>query len=819
MRFSMQTVLTAKMLFKALLLLGALVLAGCGGAEVEQNPPPPVQEDNTNYNGPAPQTADIQLFKLTLWDNIAGNNRCGACHVQGNTAPAFVRNDDINLAYAAAVPLVNLADPAQSALVSKIAGGHNCWLASDTACADTLTQWIRNWANSSEAESATVTLVAPPIREPGASKALPESPALFGNTVYPLLRQFCVNCHAPDAAQPQSPFFAGSDLSAAYDASRKLLNLDQPELSRFVARLGGEFHNCWSSCDSDAATMLAAIRQIADSVELTELDPALVPSKALRLGDGVVASSGGRFEANQIAFYQFKTGSGVIAYDTSGVEPAANLSLQGDISWVTGWGLQINSGRAQASTQNSAKLAQLISATGEMTVEAWVVPANVVQEGPAAIVSYAGSSAERNVTLGQTQYNYDFLLRRSGSDFAGMPAFSTPDADEVLQATLQHVVLTQDPVNGQRIYVNGNDTGVRSAADAIRNWDDTYALIIGNEANGNRQWQGSIRLLAIHNKALSAAQIRQNYEVGVGQKFYLLFSIGELIDLADSYIVFEVAQFDNYSYLFNAPYLVNLEGRALPQSLTISDMAIGINGKEALTGQAWLKQQFELASGTALDTGAVLSTQGTIIGAELGAASDEFFLSFGRIGERQNVRTGISVPVQSITASGSQSSDIGLKTFAEVHASMSALTGVAQQQAAVAQVYQTIQRQLPSADTVDTFVSAQQMAITQLAIAYCNAAIEDSAIRQNWFSGVDFNASPGVTYSMANRPAFIQPLLDRLIPLSPQSSVLRADAETELDALINRLSSCNGSCSSDRSRTIAKAACTAVLASAELLLQ
>ena len=29
--------------------LFTLLLAGCGGAEVEQNPPPPVQEDNTNY--------------------------------------------------------------------------------------------------------------------------------------------------------------------------------------------------------------------------------------------------------------------------------------------------------------------------------------------------------------------------------------------------------------------------------------------------------------------------------------------------------------------------------------------------------------------------------------------------------------------------------------------------------------------------------------------------------------------------------------------------------------------------------------------------
>ena len=99
------------------LLLVSVMLAGCGGAEVEQNPPPPVQEENSNYSGPAPQTDDIQLFKLTLWDNVALSSRCGACHVQGNTAPYFARNDDINLAYSAAQPLVNLADPARSLMV------------------------------------------------------------------------------------------------------------------------------------------------------------------------------------------------------------------------------------------------------------------------------------------------------------------------------------------------------------------------------------------------------------------------------------------------------------------------------------------------------------------------------------------------------------------------------------------------------------------------------------------------------------------------------------------------------------------------------
>lgn len=802
------------------LLITLLLLTGCGGdAKVEQNPPPPVQNDDDPYSGPAPQTDDIQQFKLAVWDNISGTNRCGSCHTTGNTDPYFARNDDVNLAYAAALPLVNLSDPAQSAMVLKVAGGHNCWLASNSACADTLTQWIRNWADNTDTQSATVTLVAPVIRDPGSSKAMPESSALFEDSVYPLVRQYCVNCHAPAAAQPQAPFFASSDIQAAYQASANLINLDSPQLSRFVARLGGELHNCWSDCNDNAATMLAAIEQFADAVPLTELDPQLIPSKALRLGDGVVASSGGRFESNQIAFYQFKTGEGAIAYDTSGVEPAADLSLQGDISWITGWGIQINSGRAQALTSSSAKLAQLISATGEMTVEAWLVPANVTQQGPAAIVSYAGSNTERNFTLGQSQYNYDFLLRTAATDFAGQPALSTPDAAQLLQATLQHVVITQDPANGRRIYINGEDSGVTDTADAIRNWDNSYALIIGNEANGDRQWRGSVRLLAIHNRALNAEQIKQNYDVGVGQKFYLLFAIGELIALPDSYIVFEVAQFDSYSYLFNSPYLVNLEGRPLPSDLTISGMALGINGKEASTGQAWLKHQFTLPAGTVLDDTATLSDRGTIIAAELGAQTDEFFLSFGRIGEHQNVRTATTVAEQQITVTGTETASIGLRVFAEINASMSSLTKVPQQHSAVAQTYQTIKRQLPSADTIDTFVSAQQMAITQLGIAYCNAALSDTSLRQSWFPQVDFNTAPSETYSQANRPLFLTPLLDQLMPLSAATSADRLTVETELAALIDRLSTCSGACSNERSLTIAKAACTAVLASAELLVQ
>ncbi|MDP5187972.1 MAG: LamG domain-containing protein [Alishewanella sp.] len=800
-----------------LLVLASMLLLGCGGAEVEQNPPPALPNNTNNYNGPAPQTTDIQQFKLNLWDNLVADNRCGSCHQPGKTAPFFVRRDDINLAYTAALPLVNLADPAQSLLVQKVAGGHNCWLSSNTACADTITQWLRNWGNTSGAEQVAVRLVAPVIRDAGASKALPESPGLFAAEVYPLVRQYCVNCHAPSATVAQAPFFAANDLSAAYQASRSLINLDRPALSRLVARLGGEFHNCWSDCANDAAQMLAAITKIAEAVPLAELDPTLVPSKALRLEDGVVASSGGRYESNQIAFYQFKEGQGSQAFDTSGVEPAANLTLQGDFNWLTGWGLHINSGRAQASTQSSAKLARLIGATGELSIEAWLIPANVVQAGPAAIVSYAGSAISRNLTLGQTQYNYDFLLRSSASNFAGQPALSTADADELLQASLQHVVLTQDPVNGQRIYVNGQDSGVRREAASISNWDDSFALMLGSEADGSRQWQGSVRLLAIHNRALSAAQITQNFSIGVGQKFYLPFAIGHLIDLPQSYIVFEVAQFDNYSYLFSQPYLINLDGAALPADVTISGMALAINGKESSGGQAWIKQRFNVPTGTVLTEPHTLSALGTIIAAESGASSDEFFLSFAEIGAFSNVRSKASFPQQDVSMASSSSSDIGIRPFAAIHASMSQLTGVSQANPAVANTYQTIVRQLPATPNIETFISAQQMAITQLGIAYCNAAISNSTLRSAWFPAIDFNASPAEALSPANRDSLIEPLLQRFMPLQAATDIANSDARVELNNLVDRLSQCHGSCDSQRTQTIAKAACTAVLASAQML--
>jgi hypothetical protein len=344
--------------------------------------------------------------------------------------------------------------------------GHNCWVADPGVCRTIMTTWIENWVGEAAGGGRSIVLTPPPSNDPGASKNFPAGPnttgtngTSFANTVYPLLTTYCSNCHSSEAGTPQQPYFADPDIDSAYDAAKPKMNLDTPANSRFVVRLRSEFHNCWtSSCSNDGQTMEDAITAFSNGISLTQVDPALVTSKALKLTDGTLASGGNRFEDAQIALWEFKTGTGTVAFDTSGVDPAVDLNLSQQVTWYGGWGITTNGGRAQGTTTSSKKLHDVLQESGEFSIEAWVVPSNVTQQ-EARIVSYSANTTNRNFTLQQNLYNYDFLLRTNAADAQGNPlttlngdpALSTPDADEVLQATLQHVVATYHPTDGRRI--------------------------------------------------------------------------------------------------------------------------------------------------------------------------------------------------------------------------------------------------------------------------------------------------------------------------------------------------------------------------------
>ncbi|MBT8444622.1 MAG: LamG domain-containing protein, partial [Gammaproteobacteria bacterium] len=532
----------------------SIILVGCGGGADTEALPQLNLPAVTNYTGDPPASDDVQAFMLSLWANVARPDRCGGCHSEdGGQAPLFARGDDVNLAYDAVLPLVNLSSPSDSRLVVKVGGGHNCWEAVPDVCATIMTGWIADWGGASTGAAArTIDLEAPVLKDVGNSKTFPADASLFATTIHPLLTANCSNCHSSSAGgQAQTPFFADADPDAAYDAVRSKIDLDDPASSRLVVRLRSEFHNCWTNCSDDANSMQTQIETFAGSIVPTSVDPDLVISKALALYDGLVASGGNRYEANQIALWEFKTGAGTTAFDTSGVDPAINLTLSGDVEWVGGWGINVKSGKAQGSTSDSKKLHDMIKASGEYSIEAWVVPGNVAQE-ESRIVSYSAGTTARNFHLGQTLYAYDYYNRSSETDGNGEPFMQTDADDEDLQATLQHVVATYDPIDGRRVYVNGVSTDDVDpvAGGTLNDWDDTFAFVLGNEVSGDRQFAGVFRQVAIHNRAMTEPQILQNFDVGVGEKFFLLFYLSDVVAMPDAYLMFEVSQFDSYSYLF-----------------------------------------------------------------------------------------------------------------------------------------------------------------------------------------------------------------------------------------------------------------------------
>jgi hypothetical protein len=815
----------------------SLTACAGGGADTEINPATGAVTIST-YTGPAPATADVQSFKINLYDNIRSNNRCGACHsVEGGQTPMFARGDDVNLAYAEANGVVNLATPADSLMVDRVANGHNCWLSSDAACADILTTWITNWAGDLVTGGArAIELEAPlSLRDPGASKHFPDDPGLFQATVYPVLTQFCSGCHASDANFMQSPFFAenGSTeaVAVAYEAVKPKIDLDDPAASRLVVRLREEFHNCWTtSCASDADDMEAQITAFANGVPIDPVDPLLVTSKALTLYEGTIASGGNRYEANVIALYEFKTGQGTMAFDTSGVEPALNLSLSGDVEWFGGWGLNFKGGKAQGTTVASSKLAAGIQATGEYSIEAWVAPGNVVQED-ARIVSYSASPDVRNFNLGQTLYNYDFFNRTDTSDANGNPQVSTPDAAEVLQATLQHVVVNFDPVAGRSIYVNGVLVANQDPAPggSLASWDNSFAFVLGNEVSNDRTWQGVIRLVAIHNRVLTEPQILQNFEAGVGEKFFLLFGVEHLINVPDSYVVFEAAQFDSYGYLFRNPFFISLDDTVQPNGIDVEGIRIGLNGQEAPVGQAYANVDTDISS-VSYDplTGQSLMQLGTVVPLELGPDSDEFFLTFDLLGGNSFARPAPITPTPAPPQDLPPKSDIGMRTFDEINATLSTITGVSSDSPAIAATYNQIRQSLPTVEDAEAFLSSHQMAIAQLSIQYCAALIDDATLRTIVFPGFPFGANVATAYP-ASQDLLIDPLLDRVLGTAINFINTQPDrtaAKTELEELINGIPTdatrpglASGGGTSARTQTIAKATCAALLGSAAMLVQ
>ncbi|MCP4541931.1 MAG: tandem-95 repeat protein, partial [Chloroflexi bacterium] len=264
----------------------------------------------------------------------------------------------------------------------------------------------------------------------------------------------------------------------------------------------------------------------ADSVTTTLMSPSCGGDSLfwsginVRVGCSASSSGEGRVTDNLQVLYTFQEESGMTVYDVSGVGTPLNLTIgdTGTVDWLPERGLSINASTLIASNSSATKIIDAAQATGELTLEAWIKPANVTQDGPARIVTLSKNPGKVNFTLGQGLWGsrpsdvYDVRLRTSHTNRYGMPSVTTPAGSATTD--LSHVVYTRDAAGVARIYVDGVEMSHRTVGGHL-NWANCYRLALANELTGDRPWLGEFYLVAVYNRALTSSEVNQNYDDGL----------------------------------------------------------------------------------------------------------------------------------------------------------------------------------------------------------------------------------------------------------------------------------------------------------------
>jgi len=220
------------------------------------------------------------------------------------------------------------------------------------------------------------------------------------------------------------------------------------------------------------------------------------------------------------AFYLFQVGEGSTVPDLSDVAPLLNLEIADTdaVNWLPGGGLDLAQATAVQTAGPATKINAACSQSNEVTLEVWIDPATADQFGPARILSISGDPYSRNATLGQglgesqARTVFDTRLRTTTTDVNGSPSTTTPVGS--LTGDLQHVVYTR-AINGDvHVYVDGLETVSANIGGTLDTWDPSYPLILGAEASGDRNWLGSLHLVAVYDRAISQFEVQQNYTAG-----------------------------------------------------------------------------------------------------------------------------------------------------------------------------------------------------------------------------------------------------------------------------------------------------------------
>ena len=347
-----------------------------------------------------------------------------------------------------------------------------------------------------------------------------------------------------------SPYDAFYGLKLNYSATSASVSLTINHVEAFAEGMDTYFENLnVSFVETEGGSELAIEGQVSINLFGTEvpLKAHLYKSRGLvfkhqnslngvDVPQDIEVDSIGRFQIDKLEvgvdedrwnqlqlLYNFDAGAGKDIYDHSGIGDPLNvvIATENKVSWIDK-GIAIGNNSTILSRDFAKKVIKASESSNEVSIEVWLKPTEILQGGPARIVSISSDTGNRLITLGHgpnggthapKAARYNGRIRSTATDDNGLTAGnqSLLTAEGTLRDTPTHVVLTRDADGWERIYINGLEAASQQLKGNLSEWKNKYHLLLGNEKNGDRAWQGELYQLAIYNRALSAEEIHRHY--------------------------------------------------------------------------------------------------------------------------------------------------------------------------------------------------------------------------------------------------------------------------------------------------------------------
>ena len=226
-----------------------------------------------------------------------------------------------------------------------------------------------------------------------------------------------------------------------------------------------------------------------------------------------------------IAYYNFNFNSDNIIYDNSNYGEPLDLFISdtSGIVWNENNKLEIVSDNLIKSVYPATKIVNACKITNEITLEAWIKPSMFSSYNSANILTIANNADDIVATLAQEHirgenkaFKYLIRLKTEATAANGEPNLYSEDALSYL--SLHHLVYVKNSSGIERLYINGKEAANSIRPEGLKNWDNSYYLVLGNDPGLNSPWKGTFYTVAIYNTAFTEDQITTNYYAGPKDK-------------------------------------------------------------------------------------------------------------------------------------------------------------------------------------------------------------------------------------------------------------------------------------------------------------